>query len=94
MKLHTNVLAHQPLQHSADVADDFVEFQRLRLHDLLSAEGQQLPGQVGGALRGGGDLFQAFDPFLTQTFALVQEHARVTLDDAEDIVKVMGHTGG
>ena len=94
MKLHTDVLAHQPLQHSAHVADDFVKFQGLRLHHLLAAEGQQLPGQVGRALCGGGDLFQGVDPFLAPVLAFVQEHAGVTEDDAEDIVKVMGHPGG
>ena len=92
MELHGDVLAHQSLQHSAHGADDFVEFERLGLHDLLSAEGQQLAGQVRGALCGGAHLFETFGALGAQLLGF-QEHGRVTQDDAEDVVEVMGHPG-
>ena len=93
VKLHGDVLADQALQHSAHVADDFVEVQGLRLHHLFAAESQQLAGQMRGALRGGGDLFQGFH-LLGPAVLDIQEHARVALDDAEDIVEVVGDARG
>ena len=49
-----DVLADDAAQHPLDAADDLVEIEHRRLHDVLSAEDEQLPGQrlraAGGAL--------------------------------------------
>ena len=58
--LQVDVLADDPLEHLGQVRDHFVQHQRLGLHDLLAAEGEQLAGQVGRAFGGGRDLLQAF----------------------------------
>ena len=52
---HLDVLADQPLQQLDHVAEQRVEADDLGPQHLLAAEGQQLAGEVGGALarRGG-----------------------------------------
>jgi len=81
-------LRHQPLQHSADVADYLVKLERLGLHHLLAAEGQQLPGQVCGPLCRSGNLFECVRRFLAHVL-IVLEHGRITQNDAEDVVEVV-----
>src|SRR5262249_14437808 len=47
-----NVFADQPRQDSGEVTQHLVRLNRRGPGDLLAAEGEQLPGQPAGALRG------------------------------------------
>ena len=58
-ELQVNVLADDAFEHLGQVADRLRQVERLGLHDLLAAKGEQLPGQAGRAVGGGDDLFEA-----------------------------------
>ena len=51
-----DVLADDAAQHPFDPADDLVEIEQRRLHDVLATEDQQLPRQRHGAAGGAPDL--------------------------------------
>jgi hypothetical protein len=53
-----NVLADQAPQHPVHSCDHLIQIQGLRLNYLLPAEGEQLTGEIAGALTGGLDFFQ------------------------------------
>src|SRR5947207_14748497 len=88
MKLHNDVLADQALEHPAHVADDLVEVEHLWLEYLLAAESQRLARQVSGALGRRGDLFQGVH-FILSPILSVQEQRHISLNDTEDVVKVV-----
>ena len=52
-----DVLADHAAQHLCQILHNRVQVHRLRLHHLLAAERQQLPGERGGALGGLDNLF-------------------------------------
>ena len=60
MQLQLHILPDGALEHFGHVFDDFVQVQITRLHDLFSAEQQQLASKIGRAFSGGGYSRQAF----------------------------------
>jgi hypothetical protein len=54
------VLADQSREHAAHVHDALIELDDLRRQDLPPAEGEQLPGERGGAIGGVVDLLDVF----------------------------------
>ena len=55
-KLQLDIFSDQARQHFVDFFDDRVQIEQLQALHLLAPEGQQLPGQVGGAAGGFLDL--------------------------------------
>ena len=86
-----HILANQAPQEVAHVADQFVQVQHPGLQDLLAAEGQQLPGEHGGAIGGFLNLFQLFVLDLGQTLNVFQQLA-VADDHCQYVVEVVGDT--
>ena len=90
LELQRDVFAQNAPQHAGHVADDFFHVQLPRLHHLAAAKGQELPSQAGGPFSGLADLLGGPGGDATQGTA-GQEQRGVTLDDSQDIVKIMGH---
>ena len=93
VELAAQVLANQPpdhrlhLVHGADQIDD------PPLEHLLAAEGQQLLGQPGGALRRGADFAGIAVGFLVGRQPLDQEFGKAQ-DHRQQVVEVVGDAGG
>jgi hypothetical protein len=84
-----DVLPDQSPQHVLHLRHDAVEVQHLRLEDLLPAEGEQLAGEGGGALRRPHDLLDLrADRGVPE--GLLQDRLAAADDDPEDVVEVVG----
>ena len=92
-KFDLHVLADDAFQHLDRVAHGIVEIQVPELHHLLAAEHEQLADERGGAGGGAGDLRKRFSARVGG-LDLVLQQARVTLDDGEDVVEIVGDAGG
>ena len=73
--------------------DHFVQIQVLGLDDLAAAEGEELAGEVGGALGGQADLLGGVQRFLGQ-FRRQGKQRGMALNDGEDVVEIMGDAAG
>ena len=80
-------------QQFPNVVDQLVQIDIPNVDDLFAAEDQQLTGQMRGAVDRGSDLFERFSHLRFDVLFLHQERG-VTLDDTEQIVKVMSDAGG
>ena len=85
-----DVLADEPPQHPADLVDHRVEVEVLALQHLLAAEGQELPGETGGAI---GRLLDLLDAATERIVRLqpAEEDRAAPGDDGEEVVEVVGH---
>ena len=86
-----DVFADQASEHLLEVRQEGVEVQHLRVHDLLPAEGQELAGEAGGALRGLQDLLELAPLRLAR---LAHQELGVPQDDAQRVVEVVGDAPG
>ena len=97
-----DVLAEGAQQQLLDLADDGVEVQHPRLHDLAPAEREQLVGQFGGPLAGPqdlGDVLAGLRPLaggvvLGGLGDLLGQERRVVEHDGEQVVEVVRHPAG
>ena len=88
-----DVLADQPLQHLFRFSHHQIQIQRLGLHQLLPAEGQEFLGQFRGALSRLQNLFQpGLGSIAVRQFA--QEHLAVAVDHRQQIVEIVRHAAG
>ena len=94
MAAQGNVFADDSLQHFAQIRDDIIQINRLRMHHLLSAEGEQLAGQVGGPFAGGADLIEAFGDLAGEFLGFHAAQVGVATNDRQQIIKVMGDAAG
>ena len=88
-----DLFAEDAAEHSGEVGDEPVQVQHTRPHDLAAAEGEELPREVGGALRGLLDLFERLGEVGAQSGHRELE-AGVALDDGEQVVEVVRDAGG
>ncbi len=88
-----DVLAQDALQHGLDVEGEIGNAHELRLHQLLSGEGQELPRQIGGAARRLGHLLDVAPDFVVLGEPRQGEVA-VTDDRGEKVVEVVGDAAG
>ena len=91
--LHRYGRSRQTAQHGLQLGDQRVQRQDLRLEELAPAEGQQLPGQVGGPLAGIPDLLDIGPDRVCRPQRLEDEIA-VTQDPGEQVVEVMRDAAG
>ena len=90
---HLDVLADQPLQQLHHVAEQGVEADHLGPQHLLAAEGQELAGEVGGALAGAANLGDELAVGIGRVEA-VERHLAEPDDGGEQVVEVVGHAAG
>ena len=88
-----DVLADQPSQHLVRVAHDLVQVDDARLEHLLAAEGEELPRQVGRAMRGLVDLGQ-LHPRRVLRLQPSGGELRVAQDGRQQVVEVVGDAAG
>ena len=90
-RLHheVDVLTDQAAEHRGHPGHDRIQIQHLRLEHLLAAEGQELAGQVGGALR---CLLNELDVTARRARALrpPRQHLAPPDDDGQEVVEVVG----
>ena len=89
VRVQRDVLPDDARQHLRDVADDRVELEEPRLHGLLPAERQQLPGQRRGAIPRVHDLREVGARGVILGERLSDELG-AREDDREDVVEVVG----
>ena len=88
-----DVLADEPPQHLEHARHGLVQVEHLRGDGLLAGKGQQLPGEVGGALGGLADFLEIVMERLGRVH-LVQGQLRMAEDHAQHVVEIMGHAAG
>ena len=91
--LQRNVPPQDALEHVVQSTDHQVQVERLSLHNLFSAEGEQLAGQIGSAFGRSGHFLQRLGRLRIQA-GFGQHDAGVALDDGQDVVEIMGKAGG
>src|SRR6267142_1401913 len=89
MNIFSNHAAQQPLE-TQEVG---VDVQNAGLQDLLTAEGQELPGESGAALDGFFDLGGQRKE-RAAGFNFFHHHAAIADNYPEDVVEVMGDAAG
>ena len=90
---HRDVLAEQPLEHRQHGADLLVHVQALRGQELLAAEGQELPRDVGRAVRGALDDLD-LAPARVVGAQLAHEHDAPARNHGDEVVEVVSDTAG
>ena len=85
-----DVLPDEAPEHALGVLDQLVEVHLPGLDDLLAGEGQELADEVAGAHRGLPDLVQVLHALGILRQPLL-EQVRIADDDAEHVVRVVGH---
>ena len=88
-----DVLADQPPQHLEHALHGLVQVEHLGGDGLLAGKGQQLPGEVGGALGRLPDFLQVGVERLRRVH-LLQRQLRVAEDHAQHVVEIVGHAAG
>ncbi len=83
----------QAPQQLAEIGDQFVDVGRCQLHDLASAEGEQLPRQFGGLVRRFADRASRGTDFVGCEH-LILEQRRLSLDHRQQVVEVVRDTTG
>src|SRR5205807_10383235 len=83
-----NVLADQFQEQRLEVEDDLVEVDPLRLHHLLATEGEELPRQGGGPIRGTLDLVDVLPAGIAQVEA-VEQQIRVAEDGGQHVIEIV-----
>jgi hypothetical protein len=91
MAAKRNVLAYDSLEHFAEIHHNLVKIDGLRVHHLLPAERQQLPGQIRRPIRSLADLIQAPGHLAGHPDGVHAPQIRVAANDREKIIKVMGN---
>ena len=88
-----DVLADEAAQHRLHAAHDLVQIDDAGLHDLLPAEGEELPGQGGGPV---GGLLHQLDVAAKRTLGreLEQQQLAPAGDDGEQVVEVVRDPAG
>ena len=94
MAAQSNILANDSFEHFAQVQDDIVQINRLRMHHLLAAEREQLAGQVGGPFGGGADLIETSGDLAGESHGIHAPQVGVSTNDSQEIIKVMGNPAG
>ena len=88
-----DVFADEFPEHCAGALDDFAEIDAAELHDLLAAESEQLPDEIGSPLGGLADFADGFG--VRAHFAeLHEEHAGMAINNGQDIIEIVGDPGG
>ena len=72
---------------------DLVQVHRVRFHHLFPAENEELAGQMRSPLGGLADLFEV-RLLLPLESGIGQQQVGVALHDAENVVEVVGESGG
>ena len=85
-----DVLADEPPQHLEHARHGLVQVQHLGRDGLLAGKGQQLPGEVGGALGGLLDLLKVGMERLRRVH-LLEGHLRMPEDHPQHVVEIVGH---
>ena len=88
-----DVLADEAAQHRLHAADDLVQVDDARLHHLLPAEGEELPGEGGGPVR---RLLDQLDVAAERALGreLEQEELAPARDHGQEVVEVVGDAAG
>ena len=91
--MQLDVVADEFGQQLADAVDCLVQAQAARLHHLLAAEGQQLPGQRGGAVGRALDFLDVLAAAIVHRQS-IQQKIRIAEDRGEDVVEVVRDAAG
>ena len=86
-----HVLAQQPAQHFLELAHEGVQVYHARLQHLLAAEGEQLAGEPGGAIRRLVNLVRILAPRVLGS-QILEQQVGVPRDRGEDVVEVVRDT--
>src|SRR5262249_43653626 len=86
----TDIFGDQAGEHLAEFLNDGIQIQHFELDDLLAAKRQELAGHAGGAFGGVEDFLGVF-PERTVVGELFDEEFGVALNDADDVVEVVGY---
>ena len=86
-------VAEHAAEHLRGAGQRFVQIDGPGKHRLPAAEGEQLPREIGGALRGRGDAFDILRGRGRQVL-LPEEQLGVALDDGEDVVEIVRDARG
>ena len=86
------MITEEPLEHSANVRDDYVDVETRRQQHLLPAEGEQLPRQCGGATGRLNDLFSVTSQ--RTGGKTVPQKLGVSADDRQQVVEVVRNPAG
>ena len=93
LDLELDPLAEQPVEQMRDLGDDVGELEHLRAQRLLARESEQLPGQVGGAVRVGADLLDVV--IVAVAGRVAHQHQVAGAEDrGQDIVEIVGDAAG
>ena len=79
------------MEHLVQALEHVVQIENLRLEHLLTAEHQELPGEIGGTQRRVLDLLHVAAHRLVW-FQVLEQHLSETENDRENVVEVVGHT--
>ena len=88
-----HIFADEALEHRPHAGDDRVEIEQRRLDDLLAAEGQQLAGELGGALAGFPNRRDVRPPGIVRVEILEQQLA-IPQHHGEQVVEIVGDASG
>src|SRR5690606_4733350 len=92
-RLEGDVLTDQPSEHPLDPGDDLVQVEDAGLQDLLSAEGEELPRQACGAVRGVADLLDVSSQRIVRAEG-VEYELGPALNRRQQVVEVVGDPAG
>ena len=90
LPVELDILADEPPQHIEQPRHGFAKVQHLGHDGLLAGKGQQLPGEVGGALGGFADLHQVVME-RPGRIHLRERQLRMPDDHPQHVVEVVGH---
>src|SRR5438309_2056624 len=88
-----HLLSNQAAQHLVRVGDDVVQVEDPRLDGLAAAEGQQLPREVAGGLRGATDLVEILAMGAVGG-KVEKDQIRVPENRRQDVVEIVGDPAG
>ncbi len=91
VSIEGDVLPYDPLKELGEALDYLVQVAVRRVHILLSAEGEQTPGEVGGTVGGGEDLVHHLPSRIPFRHLHLQKGS-VPADHGEDVVEVVRDT--
>ena len=88
-----DVLTDEVGQHAAGFLNNRIQIEQLQRLQLLTAEGKQLPRQLGGPARGGENFFRIAAQGIFRRQRIEHEFG-IGADDHEQIVEVVRHASG
>jgi len=92
LKCEHDVFPQQPSQHPGHIVDGFAQVEQLALHDVFTAEHEQLPCEVCGAFGGKKNRLHLPGNFGRQRL-FGEQHAGMALDNGKHIVEVVRDAG-